>query len=198
MYEAAAAFSETGAGVGLGPNALRAMALLDTAILEGYKRCETTFASPLEDGRFFNFRYGMEKPRVDGMVAGQLICEVRSEGKTSSVHRARFLEELVELMPQGAASFGKRLVGIETEAGEGVLLRFCDGTEARHDAAVGCDGIKSQMRKLLLDKGYETSEAVFSGKYCYRGLVPAEEAIMILGEELALNSQMCECSISSW
>lgn len=195
VYEAASAFSEIGAGVGFGPNALRAMALLDPAIFEGYKRCETTSASPSEDARFFNFRYGMEKPSADGMVAGQLICEVRSDMKTSSVHRARFLEELVKLMPEGAASFRKRLVGIE-EGGEGVLLKFFDGTEARHDAVIGCDGIKSQVRKLLLGEGNKSSEAVFSGKCCYRGLVPAEKAINVMGEDLVLNSQMCKLSAS--
>jgi salicylate hydroxylase len=193
VYEAAPAFSEIGAGVGLGPNALRAMALLDPAILEGYKRCETTNVSPSEQGRFFNFRYGMEKPSADGMVAGQMICEVRSGSVTSSVHRARFLKELVNLMPEGAASFRKRLIGIEDE-GEGVLLKFLDGTVARHDAVVGCDGVKSQVRKLLLGEGAKASEAVFSGQYCYRGLVLAEKAVEMLGEDLALNSQMCKCS----
>lgn len=191
VYEAAPAFSEIGAGVGLGPNALRAMALLDSAILEGYKRCETTNVSPEEQGRFFNFRYGMEKPSSDGMVAGELICEVRSGRVTSSVHRARFLNELVNLMPDGAASFNKRLVGIEDED-DGVRLRFADGTEAKHSAIVGCDGIKSQVRKFLLGERNKASEAVFSGKCCYRGLVPADKAIETLGEDLALNSQMCK------
>lgn len=70
VYEAAPAFTEIGAGVGLGPNALRAMALLSPAVFQGYKRCETSHASPEERKRFFNFRYGMEKPSADGMVAG--------------------------------------------------------------------------------------------------------------------------------
>lgn len=191
VYEAAPAFTEIGAGVGLGPNALRAMALLSSAIFQGYKRCETSHASPEERKRFFNFRYGMEKPSPDGMVAGQLICDLRSDSETSSVHRARFLNELVNLLPPGAATAGKRLTEIDEE-GDGVLLKFSDGTEARHDAVVGCDGIKSQVRKVLMGPANETSEAVFSGKFCYRGLVPAEKAIGILGEDLALNSQMCE------
>jgi salicylate hydroxylase len=191
VYEAAPAFTEIGAGVGLGPNALRAMALMDPAIFRGYKRCETSHASPEERKRFFNFRYGMEKPSRDGMIAGRLICDLRSQSETSSVHRARFLQELLNLLPEGAASAGKRLTGIDEE-GSGVLLKFSDGTEARHDAVVGCDGIKSQVRKILLGEGHPTSEAVFSGKYCYRGLVPAAKAIEILGEDLALNSQMCQ------
>lgn len=63
---------------------------------------------------------------------------------------------------------------------------------ARHDAVVGCDGIKSQVRKLLLGEEDKASEPVFSGHYCYRGLVPADKAIEILGEDLATNSQMCK------
>lgn len=191
VYEAAPAFTEIGAGVGLGPNALRAMALLSPAIFKGYKRCETSHASAEERTRFFNFRYGMEEPSPDGMTAGELICDLRSDSETSSVHRARFLNELVNLLPPEAATAGKRLTELDDAAG-GMLLRFSDGTEARHDAVVGCDGIKSQVRKVLLGAGNETSEAVFSGKYCYRGLVPAEKAIGILGEDLALNSQMCQ------
>lgn len=193
VYEAAPAFSEIGAGVGLGPNALRAMALLDSTILEGYNRCQTTNVSPAEQGRFFNFRYGMEKPSSDGMLAQELICDVRSGCVTSSVHRARFLGELVKLLPEGMASFGKRLVDIEEVAG-GVLLRFADGSQVKHDAVVGCDGIKSQVRRLLLGPGDKASEAVFSGKYCYRGLAPAEKAIEMLGKDLASESQMCEYS----
>lgn len=191
VYEAAPAFGEIGAGVGFGPNALRAMKMLDPAIWEGYKRCETTNVSEEEQGRFFIFRYGMEAPSSDGMTAGEEICDVRSGCVSSSVHRARFLNELVNLMPDGAASFDKRLAGID-ESSEGVLLKFVDGTEARHDAVIGCDGVKSQVRKVLLGENHKSSVPVFSGHYCYRGLVPADKAIEIVGEDLALNSQMCE------
>ena len=191
VYEAAPAFTEIGAGVGLGPNALRAMQILDPAILAGYKRCETTNLSPSEQGRFFNFRYGMEEPSRDGMRAGELICDVRSGGVTSSVHRAKLLRELVLLLPERRASFGKRLIGIDA-SGEGVLLRFGDGTKARHDAVVGSDGVKSQMRKLLLGEGNEVSEPVFTGKCCFRGIAPMERAIEMMGEELPMESQMCK------
>ena len=192
VYEAASEFSEIGAGVGLGPNALRAMELLDPTIYKGYLSCQTTNVSPAEQGRFFNFRWGMEEESADGMRAGELICDVRSGGVTSSVHRARFLAELVKLLPQGLASFGKRLVDID-EGGNGIRLRFTDGSEKKHDAVIGCDGIKSQVRKLLLGERNRASEPVFTGKYCYRGLAPADKAIELLGKELATESQMCKC-----
>ena len=211
VYESAPSFSEIGAGVGLGPNALRAMALLSPAILQGYRRCETRNVSVAERDRFFNFRYGMQRPSEDdGMEAGGLIADLRSGTVTSSVHRARFLGELVRLLPGGVASCGKRVVGIqEEEEGEGregregeggevrtggVVLRFADGTAARHDAVIGCDGIKSQVRKALLGDDHPASKAVFSGKCCYRGLAPVKKAIEILGEDLALESQMCKLS----
>ena len=182
--------------------------MLDSTILDAYNKCQTTNVSLEEQGRFFNFRWGMQKPSSDGMRAGGLVADVKSGCTTSSVHRARFLGELSKLLPQGMASFGKRLVLIEEigmekkrkrERGDGigadgVLLRFTDGTTARHDAVVGCDGIKSQVRKLMLGwagKLDRASEPVFSGKYCYRGLVPADKAVEILGEEMATESQMC-------
>lgn len=183
--------------------------MLDPTILEAYNRCQTTNVSLEEQGRFFNFRWGMQRPSSDGMRAGGLVADVRSGCTTSSVHRARFLGELSKLLPPGMASFGKRLALVE-EIGlgrkrkrgdgdgmgaDGVLLRFADGTTAGHDAVVGCDGIKSQVRKLMLGwagKGDRASEPVFSGKYCYRGLVPADKAVEILGEGMATESQMCE------
>ena len=185
--------------------------MLDSSILEAYNRCQTTNVSLEEQGRFFNFRWGMQKPSSDGMRDGGLVADVRSGCTTSSVHRARFLGELSKLLPRGMASFGKRLVLIEEigmgkkrkrERGDregmgsnGVLLRFADGTTASHDIVVGCDGIKSQVRKLMLNwtgKRDRVSEPVFSGKYCYRGLVPADKAVEVLGEEMATESQMCQ------
>lgn len=185
--------------------------MLDPTILDAYNKCQTTNVNLEEQGRFFNFRWGMQRPSADGMKAGGLVADVRSGCTTSSVHRARFLGELSKLLPEEMASFGKRVVQIEEVGvgkkrklacgdGEGtgeagVVLWFADGTTARHDAVVGCDGIKSQVRKLMLGWGGKrdrASEPVFSGKYCYRGLVPAEKAVEILGEEMATESQMCE------
>ena len=163
-----------------------------------------------EQGRFFNFRYGMKGrgrgeeggKREGGGKEGELIADVRSGGAvTSSVHRARLMAGLVALLPEGVARCGKKCVSIVVEEGEGegeegegggVLLRFADGTEARHDAVIGCDGIKSIVRRTLLGEDHPASKAVFTGKCCYRGLAPAEKAIDILGAESAMESQMCE------
>ena len=195
IYEAAHAFTEVGAGVGFGTNSLKAMALLDPNILAAYKHCETTNGWSSKLRTVFDFRWGMGTTSPEGYQPAQSMLELTSETGMSSVHRARFLEEMVKLVPKEMASFGKRLEGIDEE-GEGVLLKFADGTTARHDAAIGCDGIKSRVRKILLGEDNPASAAVFSGSYCYRGLVPMEKAKDLVGEEFAMNTQMCELALS--
>lgn len=61
-----------------------------------------------------------------------------------SVHRAHFLDELVNLIPKQRAHFGKRLVEIEDKCTTGgrVTLRFKDGSSTAADAVVGADGIR--------------------------------------------------------
>ena len=96
---------------------------------------------------------------------------------------------MVKLLPEGVARFDKRLVDF-VQDGEGVVLRFQDGTESRHDAVIGTDGIKSRCRAVLLGGDDKASKAVFSGKIAYRGLIPMDDAVKLLGEEYAKNAQM--------
>lgn len=111
-------------------------------------------------------------------------------GPGGGVHRAHFLDELVKLIPADIPKFRKKLVDVkEADDGSGdAVLYFVDGTTARHSAVIGCDGIKSRVRELVLGK--EEARAVFSGKYAYRGLIPMEKAREIVGEEGAKTSQM--------
>jgi salicylate hydroxylase len=71
-----------------------------------------------------------------------------------------------------------------------MVLHFADGSTAQHNAVVCCDGIKSKGRTWLLGKDHPAKDAFFSGKYAYRGLIPMDQAIEMLGEEVAQNSQM--------
>ena len=171
------------------------MSLIDPAITRGFDKRATHNADPAKAGTYFDFRFGM-----DGRYgrAGELITEVKSRGmrKFASVHRAHFLEELVALVPGGCASFGKRVEGVEEVVvgggGEdgGVRLRFHDGSVVEASAVVGCDGIKSRVRRMVLGEENEAARARFTGKYTYRGLIPMEKAVEVLGDELARNGQM--------
>ncbi|MCJ1479650.1 hypothetical protein MMC13_008336 [Lambiella insularis] len=187
VYEGASAFAEIGAGVGFGPNARQAMALIDHRITVGYEKHATTNHNEGNKDHFFQFRMGMDgRGKTKGLKAGDLISEPGGAGKgMNMIHRARFLDELIALIPKGCASFGKRLKIVETIE-DGVRMHFEDGTTAEADVVIGCDGVKSKVRQTLFGK---KSEARFTGKYAYRGLLPMHKAVDLLGEQRARNSQ---------
>lgn len=200
IYEAAPHFGEIGAGVAFGPNAALAMKLISSKIHAAFNSCKTTNQWSSKHRTWFTVRVGdARKADKDGFVkegtkVGDALFDVEFGRDTDSggVYRAHFLDELVKEIPDGVAKFGKRLDTISpVEDGSGdVVCHFADGTSARHSAVIGCDGIKSRTREWLLGKEDPAARAVFSGKYAYRGLIPMDKAVEMLGEEVAKNSQM--------
>src|SRR4051812_44936617 len=73
IYEAAAQFSEIGAGVAFGPNSTRALYLIDEALLEGYKKHATFNGDHELDRTFASVRWGMDERKEAGGKAGDLI-----------------------------------------------------------------------------------------------------------------------------
>jgi len=197
LYEAAPAFAEIGAGVSFGPNAIRAMSLIDPAIKEGYDTLATSNAWEEKKPLWFDFNLGVKEEGWKDLAPpkewkeGQWIAAVKAGNVgQSSVHRAHFLDVLVKLLPEGVAKFGKRVESVENVEGGRMKLTFQDGTTAIHDAVIGCDGVKSRTREALLGKEHAELHPRFTGKYAYRGLIPMEKAVGAVGEELARNSQM--------
>jgi salicylate hydroxylase len=194
LYESASAFAEIGAGVSFGPNALRAMSLIDPNIKKGYDRIATSNAFPEKKKFWFDFNLGpkeggwkdLKAPGKDGERIAQVVA---GDVGQSSVHRAHFLDVLVGLVPEGIARFGKRVDKVE-KRGQKMQLTFHDGSTAEADAVIGCDGVKSRTRQILLGENHDSTNPSFTGKYAYRGLVPMDKAVKALGEELARNSQM--------
>ncbi|KAK4497399.1 hypothetical protein PRZ48_011850 [Zasmidium cellare] len=185
IYEAAPQFSEIGAGVSLGPNAARALKMIDQTLYAGYEKTCTNNALPEKRHHWFTFRIGDDASKT---LPETHLLDLHCETGQSSVHRARFLDELVALIPKDIAQFGKKLVSID-EVADSVTLHFTDGTTANHSAAIGCDGVKSITRPLVLGPASPASTPTFTGKYAYRGLIPMSTAASILGDELARNSQ---------
>jgi salicylate hydroxylase len=194
LYESAAAFAEIGAGVSFGPNAVRAMSLIDPDIKIGYDKIATSNAWPEKKKLWFDFNLGPKENgwkdlKAPGREGQQVAQVVALEVGQSSVHRAHFLDVLVNLIPNGVAEFGKRVENVEKK-GQKILLTFHDGSTAEADAVIGCDGVKSRTRQILLGENHQTTNPTFTGKYAYRGLIPMEKAAKALGDELARNSQM--------
>ena len=186
VYESAPAFAEIGAGIAFGPNAIRAMALIDPAIRRAFTNRATKNGAKEDEETWINFRCGVGEPALIAKV------QTTDQDKTglSSVHRAHFMDELAALIPKDIAHFGKRLLGLEHLESGKIQLEFEDGMTAHADAVVGCDGVRSRVRQILLDKKSPLEDLMFSEKYAYRGLIPMSKAKEALGDYLAGNSQM--------
>ncbi|KZM22605.1 Salicylate 1-monooxygenase [Ascochyta rabiei] len=200
VYEAAPHFGEIGAGVYLGPNAGRAMELMSSKIHDAFNKVKTGNQWKEREDSWFTIRVGdARKADKEGYVkpgkkVGDALFDVpmKAGGDRGGVYRAAFLDELVKDVPDSVAQFGKRLVDLSNandNSGD-MVLHFADGTTAQHSAVIGCDGIKSKTRPWLLGKDDPASDAQYSGKYAYRGLIPMDKAVDMLGEEVARNSSM--------
>lgn len=180
LYESASAFGEIGAGVGFQPVMVRTMALIDPRIAAAFEKC-IQGNEEMDPPTWFTVRLG--DTRKKGVVVGEELFKIPSRsGPRGGVHRAHFLAELVKLIPDGVAKFGKRAVDVKSAENGDAVLQFADGSTAQHTAVFGCDGIKSRIRPIVLADS-DPAPAVFSGKYAYRGLVPMKTALEILGDD---------------
>ena len=189
VYEQAPAFGEIGQGIAFGPNSVRAMGLVDPAIELAFKTLATPNAEEENEDikrTWINFRSGVD---MADMFAKVCTSDERLTG-LSSVHRARFMEELVNLVPEGIAHFQKRLINLRRTSSGAVQLTFEDGTIVETDAVVACDGIRSAVRPILLGRQSAQDDLSFAKTIAYRTLVPMEAAIEAIGKDLATNAQM--------
>lgn len=201
IFESRAAFSEIGAGVGkycfksfhslfnltdhvtgFGPNAVQAMNLISPDITAAFDNVKSASAFLEKDHVWYDIRHG------DGPRAGDFIAEMStSKGfRHCGASRAQFLDELVKLIPREVEiAFGKKVVDVmEAEQCGKLVILFDDGTSVHADAAIGCDGIRSACRRILLGPEDKSANAVYSGKYAYRKVVGMNKAVEAGGPEM--------------
>lgn len=178
LYEQAAHFGEIGAGVFFSPNAVRAMEHCHPGVKTAFDKVSTG-NGPGKETVWFDWLNGHKKGKEDHMFE---ISDFHSGG---GCHRAHFLDEMIKLAPEGMTVFHKRLDTVEDKGTDGVILKFEDGSTAIADAVIGCDGIKSRVRQLILGKDNPASKWTYTHKYAYRGLIPMEKAKKALGDDIA-------------
>lgn len=192
LYEQSARITEIGAGVGIHPGAVRSLSLCNQGLADAFDRVAGGNGWPSKIPVWFDCLDGTSQtPAPELPPLFEMIAAHGGAAPTRAAHRARFMDELVKLLPDGITRFGKRLENITEDPGSGKLrIKFRDGSVAEADAVLGCDGIKSRTRALMIGEDQPGAKCSYSYKYAYRGLIPMQDAIEALGAEKAENSVM--------
>jgi salicylate hydroxylase len=167
VHEQSPKLSEVGAGVGLGPNAVKACRVLgvDDQVVAVGCRSEWQISRSWRSGR---------------VIARSPLRETASRfgAPHVTVHRADLLDVLSRSLPEKYIRTSARCVAV-TPGPEIAVARFADGTEIEADIIVGADGIHSAVRGSLF--GAEAPR--FTGCVCYRGLVPMADVPQSINKE---------------
>ncbi|KAL5333398.1 hypothetical protein BJX70DRAFT_68520 [Aspergillus crustosus] len=188
IYEQSSSFREIGAGISFTANAIDCMERIDPGIKAALKKVATTNGDPKNPNEYLQYSDGYHQK--EGEEPNLLFRLHTGYRGFEGCHRAHLLDELLKLLPEGAIECRKRLDRFEDEPGRKVQLFFEDGSTAEADAVIGCDGIKSRTRQLLLGEGHPSSLPSYTNKLAYRALVPMDRAIAALGKEMATNQRM--------
>jgi salicylate hydroxylase len=188
IYESAPAFSAVGAGVGLGPNALRAMDLIDERFRNMYMNIATGNLKP-EKKHVMMEAMRMEKGLGEGEDWWGNGGWGAENFERTGAHRKDLLDIMTSFIQEGSVKFNARVANM-TQGNDTVTVEFEDGSIAQHVAVVGCDGVKGFSRRIVLQDRYpECVEPQYTGKYVYRAIVPMTDAKEILGD-LATDAKM--------
>ena len=158
VYESSPELREIGAGVALGPNAmkaLRSLGLEDPVRSIGYQ-------APFQLLRTWK---GRMISKTDATLAAQ-----RFGANGCTIHRADLLDVLAQSVPADVVTLSARCEAVaigETSA----AARFTDGSEIEADLVVGADGIHSAVRTSL----FGPDAPQFTGKICYRSVIPVAD-----------------------
>ncbi|OKL60059.1 hypothetical protein UA08_04735 [Talaromyces atroroseus] len=180
LYEAATQFSAIGAGVGLGPNALRAMAIMDPVLREMYNGISSGNLTPNKEHVAMDVMYAEEGlGEKHGWQPAPFGAECYER---TSAHRKDLLDIMTSRINRERVRFGKRVDSVRQDE-NGVTITFKDGETVQADLLIGADGIRGPTRQAVLGEQYpDKVSATYSGKYVYRSIAPMKEALDILGQ----------------
>jgi 2-polyprenyl-6-methoxyphenol hydroxylase-like FAD-dependent oxidoreductase len=153
VFEAAPAIRPVGAGLGLAPNAMRALELLGLA-----EKINSL-------GRKLNtFRIVDRRDRPIS-VTGRNIYNGKYS-LTLSIHRHDLHRALLEELDDKNIFLNKKAVGLQRKDNK-ITLSFADGTNHTTNYLIIADGINSQLRNIL------ASEAAvkYTGYTCWRAVI---------------------------
>jgi 2-polyprenyl-6-methoxyphenol hydroxylase-like FAD-dependent oxidoreductase len=158
VFERAPEIREVGAGITIQSNAvlaLRHLGLADAVIAAGHPLAWGSLRTP--DGRFIT--------RQDLREIAQ---DIGAPGV--AIHRATLQNLLLDAWGTGILETGREVTGYEAGP-DGVTVRLGDGGTAEGSLLVGADGLRSQVRRQLLNDG----EPLYAGYVAWRGVTSEGE-----------------------
>jgi salicylate hydroxylase len=160
VYERSGKLEEVGAGLQVGPNAvkvLRALGLQDALRRNAYE--PTNMVSLKWDDASLRHRVPLKATATAEYGAPYM-----------TAHRAHIHGLLRDALPDGTVTLGKTCTGAFTDKDRAVA-RFSDGSEAEGDVVIGADGIRSAIRAQL----FGADSPRFTEMMCWRCMVPMEK-----------------------
>ncbi|MCV0437194.1 MAG: FAD-dependent monooxygenase [Hydrogenophaga sp.] len=161
VLEQAEAFGEVGAGLQLGPNAVRVLA--EWGLMDALQAC-AAFPEALR------VRDAHQSRQLGHLRLGAMAL-ARHGQHYATLHRADLhglLLAAVRRRPEARLMLGTRMASFQVK-GPGVQVTLDNGEVLGADALIGCDGLWSRVRGQLL--GDQPPRA--TGHLAYRGLVRA-------------------------
>ncbi|KAK1853054.1 mannitol 1-phosphate dehydrogenase [Colletotrichum chrysophilum] len=175
-----------GFGLALHANAIKSMDLISPEIKKAYFK-KSHFMANEE-----NMEMATQFFLSAGKHAGTLVAELgRAKGRRT-VHRAHFIEGLLEddVMPKKRLHFGKRLVDIEGNAiTKEVKVSFEDGTDDTFDVVFGAEGVFSPTRKFILGPEHPATKPVNHDEWRqFHSAIPMTRAKQIIPQHCIDNA----------
>jgi salicylate hydroxylase len=159
VYERAPQLGEVGAGIQLGPNAVKVLRALGLEqALRPLSAEPVNYVSLAWDDARIRYREPMKGPYALQYGAPYLMA-----------HRADLHRLLCGLVPAQAVRLGAQCTGVSS-AGRGAVAEFADGSQIESDVIVGADGINSTVRESL----FGVQPVRFTQQMAWRCMVPIE------------------------
>ncbi|KAF8996048.1 salicylate 1-monooxygenase [Cyathus striatus] len=182
VYEAATQLTAAGAGIGVWRRPLKILEKLGLSD----ELAQTSYVKPTNEIiHSMTFRKSDEKEGVE-------FLKLFTQGTYLTLHRSDFQRVLLDHLPADYRMHCSKRLASYTKLSSGkIILVFQDGSTSTCDLLVGADGVRSVVRRNLLEKeavkamekgdNEEASKLlaacapVWQGAEIYRGLIPIEK-----------------------
>ncbi|WP_430614680.1 FAD-dependent monooxygenase [Flavobacterium sp. JP2137] len=166
VYESKPTILGLGAGLGLASNAIKALEYLDLA--EGLIPLGTMLRS-------LTIKDATGRPIFEANTA----LVKKGTADNFSIHRKSLSQYLYQQLDPQDIQVDKKVVDLQQNQ-EQVTVAFSDGTQATADYVLGCDGVGSAVRQLLLPQ----STPLYAGYSCWRAVIPNPNITVQDGTEI--------------